>query len=249
METFLSKVLTVIGWLFVPLWLTGVVGGILLGIGQQRGLIEKERVERIAMRMAILTACYIFSGIGTSLLSSHVTQRAWETMLAHHPSRLVLDSPAGGEAREINDRDAIDQFLTIIVKTKRVWAHHSHPIPVLTMSFPEYGRAGSLGRDSEHLHEFWGPVGQFRSEELDRWLEKHWISKSGCPSDKLSIPKPIRLKFFFMFDAFDTSTCRRRVVFAVYDARIRFLRFVCGLSANYPQNLRLFCGYAECAKS
>jgi hypothetical protein len=181
MEDFLSKVLAVLGWLFLPLWLICAVASILLGIGEQRGLLEKERVKRLGTRIGIVIACYIFSVIGTSLLVEHVRARAWEAMLAQHPSRLILDSPTGGAAKEIQDREAIDQFLTIVVKTKRVWAHHSHAIPELAMSLPEYGRTGSLARDSEREHEFWGPLGQFRSEELDRWLEKYWIRKSDLP--------------------------------------------------------------------
>lgn len=177
METFLSALLTVLGWLFLPVWLTIVAGGILMGIGVQRGLIEKERAERIGTRTGIVIACYIFSVIGTSLFSSHVRNRAWEAMLARHPSRLILTAPAGGQSVEINDPNAIDQLLTIVVKTRRVWAHHSHDIPEVTMDFPEFGRKGSLGRDSENQHEFWGPLGQFRSEELEQWLQTYWLSR------------------------------------------------------------------------
>jgi hypothetical protein len=174
METFLSKLLTALAWLFLPMWLTIVVGGIVLGIRESRGLIDRNRAKAIGARIAIIFVCYYFMIVGSSLLLGHLNARAWESMLAQHPTRLILTAPDGGQSIEINDRNAIDQLLTIVVKTKHVWAHHSHDIPEVTLNFPEFSRTGSLGRDSEKQHEFWGPLGQFQSEELERWLQTYW---------------------------------------------------------------------------
>jgi hypothetical protein len=166
--------------LFLPLWLTIFVGGILLGIGESRGLVSRDRAHAIGLRVALIFLCYYFAIVGSSLLLDHVKTRAWESMLAQRPSQLILTAPAGGKSVEINDPKAINQFLTIIVKTKHVWAHHSHDIPEVTMNLPEFSRRGSLGRDSQNEHEFWGPLGQFRSEELDQWLQTYWSHKNGA---------------------------------------------------------------------
>ena len=168
METFLSRLLTALGWLFLPLWLTGAIAAILLGIREQRGPAEKEQAKRIGGVIAAMVACYIFSVIGTSLLLKHVSANAWRKMLAEHPSRLILKSPEGGQSVEITDRNAIDQFLTIIVKTKHVWAHHSHDIPELTMDFPEFGRTGPVLSRSKTLPPQPGDLNK-------------WIRSGDCP--------------------------------------------------------------------
>jgi hypothetical protein len=176
MEVFLPKVLNVLAWLFLPMWLTIFVGGILLGIGESRGLVSRDRAHAIGLRVAIIFFCYYIAIVGSSLLLDHVRANAWRKMLAQHPSRLILTAPIGGNSVEIDDPNAINQLLTIVVKTKHVWAHHSHDIPEVTLNFPEFDRKGSLGRDSQNEHEFWGPLGQFRSEELDQWLQTNWRS-------------------------------------------------------------------------
>lgn len=185
----MSTLLTALAWLFLPVWLTGVVGGILLAIRAKRGLAEKERATKIGKRITIITICYIFSTIGVSFLLDHVHANAWRRMLAQHPSRLILTGPTGGPAVEINDPKAIDQLLNIVVNTKHVSAHHSHPIPLMTLSFPQFNRTGSLGRDSGIPHEFWGPLGQFRSEELESWLQTYWLRDSNTSSQPSKSPR------------------------------------------------------------
>jgi hypothetical protein len=176
MESFLSRVLTALTWLFVPIFLTLLVGGIVLGVRESRGAVERKRVNVWASRAGVVVFSYMVATIGTWSLLKHVTERAWRSMLAQHPSRLILKTPGGRESVEINDRDEITRLLTVMVNAKRISAHHSHAIPEVTLSFPEFGRAGELDRDSEGPHEFWGPLGQFRSQELDEWLKAHWVA-------------------------------------------------------------------------
>lgn len=176
MESFLSRVLTLLEWLFVPIFCTLLIGGILLAIREARALADRTRVNFWSFRAGLVVFCYMLLFIGTWLLLKHVTEHAWRSMLAQQPSRLILKSPDGPKSIEINDRAAIAELLRIVVNAKRISAHHSHAIPEVALNFPEFARSGELDRDSDGPHEFWGPLGQFRSEELDNWLKAHWVA-------------------------------------------------------------------------
>ena len=173
MDLLLVKVGTVLGIIFPWLFLGCVVSAIILIIRAQRGPRQKARAIEIGTGIGILGGCYLLFFLAGGFLSHFATKSIWEGMLEWKPNRMVITSASGNERREIEDAGVINQFVSIIVKSDKVWAHRSHPVAELTLFFPQNGRTYSLGRDSEKPHEFWGPIGQFRSLELEDWLEKY----------------------------------------------------------------------------
>jgi hypothetical protein len=178
------KIFCGVGQAFLPVWLLGVVGGIILTARLARRPDQRHQTKRILNGLLFGVVGYFLLLGSASLIHKLAVAHRFESLVERPPDAVVIGS--GGGAVTLSDPAAVTELLRTIDRGQRVSAHHSHPVHEIHLSFTHIGYTYALGRDSQRDGEFWlewvaypgsgpprdlGLVRRFRSEELGHWLE------------------------------------------------------------------------------
>ena len=155
------------------------------------------RVSLLAI-VAILGSLLLFAGVVgiMNFLFRDPDQPFREAQLAALSA--LLDSPPdevafsnGTDAKAVKDPLEVSQFLSLLVDSDPIPAHHTHPEDLLIVTFAKHGQSYLLGRDSGIQNEFWLELYQgsstsltlkrIRSEALAAWLLRNEILTANSP--------------------------------------------------------------------
>jgi len=188
MDIFACKLLHVLSFAAVAAILISFCGAVIVIICLARRCMDEPTQKKLAaIWVSALLPFFLLMG-GTMLLLHHSAWQRFDGIMAQRPNRLIITSE--GKTNLIDDAALISDFYRTVSLSKKVPAHHSHPVSNVKLLFPQTGYVYSLARDSQYPNEFWfgwsgiagrerdwlnvgASLGQLRSDELARWVEKH----------------------------------------------------------------------------
>ena len=192
--------------LFFVVWVGGVVVWIAgaLRIRGRRSMREVRLVRTRGSRSLRLTqetpwfvklwigvaAMFIIGVVGYYLIARFSALSHLEHLASAPPDVLKLCGVSS--SLDLNGHGDVSAFLKLLASGEGVWGHHSHPVDATIITFVADGKVYKLGRDSDHLQEFWLSGGQdpewhlrqFNSPALDAWLRLHWPTGSSTASTR-----------------------------------------------------------------
>lgn len=185
MDHFLNQILSVIGTIFMFLWLGAFVAMIYLANIKRKD--ERSYQKRFTIIFTILLV-FILSVFTVSAIYHGRLRNRFMRLVQKPPETMVLTQ---NEYKVTFDHhnSRISEFITTIADARAVSAHHSFPIHPIKIIFPQQGYFLSLGQDSDVKNEFWlkfdrypgdekhdleVTVKQFFSPQLTEWLKNNF---------------------------------------------------------------------------
>ncbi|MCH8241672.1 MAG: hypothetical protein IH897_03550 [Planctomycetes bacterium] len=83
-----------------------------------------------------------------------MTTQLWNGFL-HRKDASELVFQSGRRSVTVTERGEIEMFLSLLRESRKVSAHHSHPMTEIQLTVGDHGYRYSIGPDSDHENEFW----------------------------------------------------------------------------------------------